>query len=186
MEFWLVPTCSALSLGVKLQKLLQIDVTVLCWSVYPVHTLSLRILSGKNDQDWEGFRHSWLLLPNGIQVLYWHQMLISFIHLFWIALPRRHNIVFYYECVLHLTFQNMSEYLESRIELLISLKRGPQEPEKQTCFYFSQLHVDKSNGNFLIFNFSNKNSQIHLKDHIHFTRQAKAGVGKQGIASCFF
>jgi len=47
MEFWLVLTCLALSLGVKLQKLLQIDVTVLCWSIYPVHTLSLRIFQGR-------------------------------------------------------------------------------------------------------------------------------------------
>ena len=80
----------------------------------------------------------------------------------------------------------MSEYLESRIELLISLTRGPQEPERQTSFYFPQLRVDKPNGNFFIFNSSNKNSQIHLKDHIHFTRQAKPGVGKQGITSFFF
>lgn len=47
MEFWLVSTCSALSSGVKLQKLLQIDVTVLCWSMYPVHALPLRMFQGR-------------------------------------------------------------------------------------------------------------------------------------------
>lgn len=51
--------------------------------------------------------------------------------------------------------------------------RGAQEPERQTLFYSLQLHSDRLNMNFYMFNFNSQNSQIHLKDHTHFNTQAK-------------
>lgn len=47
MEFWIwFPTCSALSFRVKLQKLLQIDVTVLCIQ-YICFTFSEKFFQGR-------------------------------------------------------------------------------------------------------------------------------------------
>lgn len=148
---------------------------------YILYTLSLRISFRKNDQDWEGLdtHDSSCQMASSIIIL--TSNIISFIHLFWIALPRRHNIVFYYECVLHLTFQNMSEYLESKNWTPPYLwKRGPQEPEKQTCFYFSQLHVDKSSGDFLIFNLLSKSARSTWKIIFTLLDKLKPGGWEAG------
>lgn len=56
------------------------------------------------------------------------------------------NIIFCHEVVLPLTFQNMSKQLGNRVEFLIFLTGGAQEPKRQTPIYFLWQHTGQSNG----------------------------------------